>query len=234
MQAIAALIGLHLVRKAVANCTRPLMRSVLMDHVPKRHRWGDALCMPADSKCGAACSALVGWRMQENEALCPCHLQGQGERSGQRPDLLLERQRSAGRVRSAIFQLFCRSDCAKALSAQPPQQLRGTAATDAVDVCICRILIERMGFQSTFLVTAAIKALSFAPLLLLLGLLDERMPCCSVLCCRRRRGTPAEVCSLPCNDMHAISGSQQDAWCLSANAVPSCFHRLPLQPQPVV
>jgi hypothetical protein len=39
-QAVAALIGLHLVRKAVANCTRPLMRSVLMDHVPKRHRCG--------------------------------------------------------------------------------------------------------------------------------------------------------------------------------------------------
>lgn len=42
----------------------------------------------------------------------------------------------------------------------------------------CRVLIERLGFQSTFLVTAAIKALSFAPLLLLLGLLDEQLPCC--------------------------------------------------------
>ena len=38
--AVAAFVGLHLVRKAVANCTRPLMRSVLMDHVAKRHRWG--------------------------------------------------------------------------------------------------------------------------------------------------------------------------------------------------
>ena len=36
--AVAAFVGLHLVRKAVANCTRPLMRSVLMDHVAKRHR----------------------------------------------------------------------------------------------------------------------------------------------------------------------------------------------------
>ena len=51
------------------------------------------------------------------------------------------------------------------------------------------MLIERLGFQSTFLVTAAIKALSFAPLLLLLGLLDEQLPCCN-LCWRRK---PAAV-----------------------------------------
>ena len=66
-----------------------------------------------------------------------------------------------------------------------------------VFACACRILIERMGFQSTFLVTAAIKALSFAPLLLLLGLLDERMPCCGALCCRRRKGMAEGVSSLP-------------------------------------
>ena len=40
------------------------------------------------------------------------------------------------------------------------------------------MLIELIGFQNTFLVTAAIKALSFVPLLALLFLLDEGAPCC--------------------------------------------------------
>lgn len=35
---IGVLLAAHLVRKACANCTRPLMRSILMEHVPKRHR----------------------------------------------------------------------------------------------------------------------------------------------------------------------------------------------------
>lgn len=34
----AVLLVAHLLRKACANCTRPLMRSILMEHVPKRHR----------------------------------------------------------------------------------------------------------------------------------------------------------------------------------------------------
>lgn len=34
----AGLVAMHLVRTAMANCTRPLLRSLLMDHVPKRHR----------------------------------------------------------------------------------------------------------------------------------------------------------------------------------------------------
>ena len=41
-----------------------------------------------------------------------------------------------------------------------------------------RVLIELIGFQHTFLVTAAIKMLSFVPLLALLFLLDEGTPCC--------------------------------------------------------
>ena len=32
------LVAVHLVRMAVANATRPLLRSVLMDFVPRRHR----------------------------------------------------------------------------------------------------------------------------------------------------------------------------------------------------
>ena len=32
------MITLHLFRTSMANCTRPLMRSLMMDNVPKRHR----------------------------------------------------------------------------------------------------------------------------------------------------------------------------------------------------
>lgn len=34
----AALMAMHLARLAIANCTRPLLRSLLMDYVPKHHR----------------------------------------------------------------------------------------------------------------------------------------------------------------------------------------------------
>lgn len=34
----AALVGIHILRSSCANCARPLVRSVLMDHVPPRHR----------------------------------------------------------------------------------------------------------------------------------------------------------------------------------------------------
>jgi MFS family permease len=34
----AVLLAVHLIRRGAANCTRPLMRSILMQHVPKRHR----------------------------------------------------------------------------------------------------------------------------------------------------------------------------------------------------
>ena len=32
------LVGLHLTRTAFANCGRPLMKSLMMDNVPSRHR----------------------------------------------------------------------------------------------------------------------------------------------------------------------------------------------------
>ena len=35
---VQVLMGVHLLRMALANCTRPLMRSVLMDAVPRHHR----------------------------------------------------------------------------------------------------------------------------------------------------------------------------------------------------
>ncbi len=34
----AALVCTHILRSSCANCARPLIRSVLMDHVPPRHR----------------------------------------------------------------------------------------------------------------------------------------------------------------------------------------------------
>ena len=34
----AALVGISILRSSCANCARPLVRSVLMDHVPPRHR----------------------------------------------------------------------------------------------------------------------------------------------------------------------------------------------------
>ena len=37
-QSRATMITLHLCRTSMANCTRPLMRSLMMDNVPKRHR----------------------------------------------------------------------------------------------------------------------------------------------------------------------------------------------------
>lgn len=37
-QSRATMITLHLFRTSMANCTRPLMRSLMMDNVPKRHR----------------------------------------------------------------------------------------------------------------------------------------------------------------------------------------------------
>ena len=37
-RAKATLVAMHLTRMAVANSTRPLLRSLLMDYVPKRHR----------------------------------------------------------------------------------------------------------------------------------------------------------------------------------------------------
>ncbi len=43
--------------------------------------------------------------------------------------------------------------------------------------CACRLLIEKLDFQQTFIITAAIKAVSFAPLLVLLVLLEEGSCC---------------------------------------------------------
>ncbi|KAK9790334.1 hypothetical protein WJX73_002596 [Symbiochloris irregularis] len=38
VRAQSLLVGMHLLRTALANCTRPLLRSLLMDYTPKRHR----------------------------------------------------------------------------------------------------------------------------------------------------------------------------------------------------
>ena len=51
----------------------------------------------------------------------------------------------------------------------------------------CRLLIERLDFQQTFIITAAIKAVSFAPLLLLLVLLEEGTCCFACLPSWKRR-----------------------------------------------
>ena len=37
-QSRGTMVTLHLFRTSMANCTRPLMRSLMMDNVPKRHR----------------------------------------------------------------------------------------------------------------------------------------------------------------------------------------------------
>ncbi|CAL8471361.1 g10903 [Coccomyxa elongata] len=91
----AVLLVAHLLRKACANCTRPLMRSILMEHVPKRHR---------------------------------------------------------GKV--------------NALDSVRTFSWSGSSAAGG-------ILIERFGFQTTFLITACIKTVSFVPLLMLLFVLRE-------------------------------------------------------------
>ena len=54
-------------------------------------------------------------------------------------------------------------------------------------VCKCRVLIERLDFQQTFIITAAIKAVSFAPLLVLLVMLEEGTCCFACLPGWKRR-----------------------------------------------
>lgn len=51
----------------------------------------------------------------------------------------------------------------------------------------CRWLIERLDFQQTFIITAAIKAVSFAPLLVLLVMLEEGTCCFAFLSSWKRR-----------------------------------------------
>ena len=51
----------------------------------------------------------------------------------------------------------------------------------------CRLLIEKLDFQQTFIITAAIKAVSFAPLLVLLVLLEEGSCCFACLPGWKRR-----------------------------------------------
>ncbi|GAB4814040.1 hypothetical protein N2152v2_001086 [Parachlorella kessleri] len=88
-QARLVLMGVHLLRMAIANCARPLMRSVLMDAVPRHHR----------GKVNAADSVhMLSWS--------------------------------------------------------------GSAAMGGV-------LVEKYGFQSTFLITAFLKLFGFIPLLFL-------------------------------------------------------------------
>lgn len=57
----------------------------------------------------------------------------------------------------------------------------------AESVCESRLLIERLDFQQTFIITAAIKAVSFAPLLVLLVLLEEGTCCFACLPSWKRR-----------------------------------------------
>ena len=54
-------------------------------------------------------------------------------------------------------------------------------------MCWCRLLIERLDFQQTFIITAAIKAVSFAPLLVLLVMLEEGTCCFACLPGWKRR-----------------------------------------------
>ena len=77
----------------------------------------------------------------------------------------------------------------------PPNPLAGQAPLTLGRTAPRRVLIELIGFQNTFLVTAGIKALSFVPLVALLFLLDEGLPCCQLWVRRvtqgARMGAPA-------------------------------------------
>lgn len=53
------LVATHVVRSAVANCGRPLLRSVLMDHVPKKHR-ARVSALEAVRTCSWSGSAVLG------------------------------------------------------------------------------------------------------------------------------------------------------------------------------
>lgn len=57
----------------------------------------------------------------------------------------------------------------------------------------CRLLIEKLDFQQTFIITAAIKAVSFAPLLVLLVLLEEGSCCFACLPSWRRRALEQSI-----------------------------------------
>ena len=42
-------------------------------------------------------------------------------------------------------------------------------------LALCRLLIERFGYQNTFLITAALKLIAYIPLVPLLGFVDDGM-----------------------------------------------------------
>ena len=90
-----ALVAVHLVRYAAANCTRPLLRSVLMERVPKRWRGKANAADSIRTFSWSGSAALGGW------------------------------------------------------------------------------LVERLGFQGTFLVTAGVKAAAYVPLIALLAYVPD-------------------------------------------------------------
>lgn len=61
----AALITVHLLRTAFANCARPLVRSVLMEHVAKRHRGRVNAVDSVRSFSWSGSAALGGWLIEK-------------------------------------------------------------------------------------------------------------------------------------------------------------------------
>ena len=61
----AALVTVHLLRTAFANCARPLVRSVLMEHVAKRHRGRVNAVDSVRSFSWSGSAALGGWLIEK-------------------------------------------------------------------------------------------------------------------------------------------------------------------------
>lgn len=60
----AALVTVHLLRTAFANCARPLVRSVLMEHVAKKHRGRVNAIDSVRSFSWSGSAALGGWLIE--------------------------------------------------------------------------------------------------------------------------------------------------------------------------
>jgi MFS family permease len=61
----AALVTVHLLRTAFANCARPLVRSVLMEHVAKKHRGRVNAVDSVRSFSWSGSAALGGWLIEK-------------------------------------------------------------------------------------------------------------------------------------------------------------------------
>lgn len=84
--ATAAVIAVHLLRMASANATRPLVRAMLMENVPKRHR-GKVNALDSVRTFSWSGSAALGGEVSRFDFFDLFCLKGKRERNGERKEI---------------------------------------------------------------------------------------------------------------------------------------------------